>query len=433
MGGTGSDIFYHVAGRTSTIAVGGTYTGTPSGFAPCPVGTWPANCGAVQKYNLAGAVQWTRTITVGTYQQTAQVKDVAILSGGDVVVVGFFVGTADFGGTSKTSAGAQDGFVARYSGATGALVWVKTFGGTNIDQADAVAVDPSDRIDVAGEFRGTATFGTIMRSSVTDSTDVVLLQFAADGTQNYAAFATTDSGTTRPYSIATDTMGNIAMGGSFSNSLAFGGVTVTSPNAMTGGWIGKFTSAGVALWLTEQDNDNGSEVTNGVAFDAGGDVYGTGTITVAANATDFGGPSATLAANGAADVFVVRYGAAAGAFAWVKRWGGTGNDYGNGVAVEQGGSVVVGVTTGSTPLTIDGNTPAAKGGNDVVLVRASAATGSATSVRRIGGASSDQVNGVSALGTDTLAAGFFYDTFTVDSTTLTSAGGADAYVCRTGS
>src|SRR3990170_6282915 len=55
---------------------------------------------------------------------------VAVDGNGDVLLTGSFQGTVNFGGGNLTSAGLEDIFVAKYSGADGAHLWSKRFGST---------------------------------------------------------------------------------------------------------------------------------------------------------------------------------------------------------------------------------------------------------------------------------------------------------------
>ena len=85
---------------------------------------------------------------------------VAVDSSGNVVVVGSFLGNVDFGGVILQSASSSpDIFLAKYSAATGQLVWARGFGSTGVDAGNGVAVDGNGNIIMTGLFRGTVDFG----------------------------------------------------------------------------------------------------------------------------------------------------------------------------------------------------------------------------------------------------------------------------------
>jgi len=112
-----------------------------------------------------------------------QARAVTVGANGDLVVVGYFSGTVDFGGTSLTAIGTPDLFIARYT-AAGALLWAKRYGritgGPSASaEANAVAVDASGNIAVAGDFWGTADFGTGALVAATNQYGTTLDMFVA--------------------------------------------------------------------------------------------------------------------------------------------------------------------------------------------------------------------------------------------------------------
>src|SRR6266404_1524618 len=103
----------------------------------------------------SGQPQWVRDI-VASFQIIP--AGVAIDRSNNVVVAGAFNNTANFGGGSITSAGALDGFVAKYT-AQGGFLWAKSFGNQSDDRAYAVAVDSQNNVIVTGSFEYTVDFG----------------------------------------------------------------------------------------------------------------------------------------------------------------------------------------------------------------------------------------------------------------------------------
>ena len=77
---------------------------------------------------------------------------------GKVFVTGTFGGTVDFGGGPLASAGASDGFLAKFD-ADGAHLWSRSFGDAENDGVWGVAVDPTGDVVVTGFFGGTVDFG----------------------------------------------------------------------------------------------------------------------------------------------------------------------------------------------------------------------------------------------------------------------------------
>ncbi len=91
------------------------------------------------KYDASGAHEWSQRFGGANSDESAAI---AVDASGNVIVAGFFVGTADFGGGNLVSAGDYDVFVAKYD-ASGAHQWSQRFGGTSSDFGWAIAVDAS--------------------------------------------------------------------------------------------------------------------------------------------------------------------------------------------------------------------------------------------------------------------------------------------------
>ena len=141
-------------------------------------------------------------------------------------------------------------FVAQYNGATGAHQWSKGFGGAyDRSAANSVAVDGAGNVYFTGYFRGVVDFGggqlQVTRSTPTSTSSSPSSPSAARtrGSKNFA-----NDGNDHGYGIAVDGQGNVAIAGSFSNSINFGGGDLVSPNAMTDAFVADFTTSGAYRW-----------------------------------------------------------------------------------------------------------------------------------------------------------------------------------------
>src|SRR5439155_9716426 len=112
---------------------------------------------------------------------------VAVDSGGNVAVTGFFQGAVDFGGGPLACPARRSSVVAKFAAADGAPLWSKRFGSTNDDIGYAVAVDGAGNLLVTGYFRGTVDFGGATLVSMYGGIDVFVAKLAgADGTLVWA-------------------------------------------------------------------------------------------------------------------------------------------------------------------------------------------------------------------------------------------------------
>ncbi len=82
----------------------------------------------------------TTAVNTGVVSSTAEFTDVATDAAGNVLVTGFFSGSVRLGTTTLTSAGDDDGFVAKYDPTTARFVWVQQISGTSFENAVSIAV-----------------------------------------------------------------------------------------------------------------------------------------------------------------------------------------------------------------------------------------------------------------------------------------------------
>lgn len=102
--------------------------------------------------------------------------DVAVAPDDDCVVAGMAVAPWTVGATGLQFAGIADAMVLRLDATSGVLVWGHSWGGSANDSAHAVAVDASGRVVTFGKFAGDATInGTTLTSEGDNDAFVAVL------------------------------------------------------------------------------------------------------------------------------------------------------------------------------------------------------------------------------------------------------------------
>ncbi|HEX5134418.1 MAG TPA: hypothetical protein VFW81_03410 [Thermoanaerobaculia bacterium] len=304
-----------------------------------------------------GSQIWARRLSGTGAFDNAYAASLALDGTGNVVVVGAFQGSVDFGGGSLTSVGGIDMFVAKYS-ASGAHLWSRRFGGASDDYAEAVTVDGAGDVAVAGYFSGSADFGSGVLTSA-GGTDAVVAKYSSNGTAVWSRrFGGT--GTDRALGIGADASNNLVLTGYFCVTVDFGGGPLTSAG-LADAFLVKYSSTGGHVW-SKRFGGTSSDVPLGIDVAAGGNIAMTGYFQGTAN---FGGQNLTSA--GGNDIFAASYDST-GRELWSKAWGNSAEDRGTSIAIDGQGSVIV---TGSFTGDVDfgGGRLPNSGGSDIFLVK----------------------------------------------------------------
>jgi hypothetical protein len=346
---------------------------------------------------------------------------IAVDGSGNSYVTGGFEGTAIFGSTTLESSGSQDIFVAKLDN-RGNWLWAKKAGGTDSDYGYGIAVDASGNSYVTGYFySATATFGS---TTLTNNgfANIFIAKLDSSGNWLWAKNAGYSGCGTSGNGIAVDASGNIYVTGDFSGSATFGSITLTS-NGDSDIFIAKLDSSGNWLWAKNAggtDYDYGQ----GIAVDASGNSYVTGYFE--STTATFG--STTLTSSGFSDIFVAKLDSS-GNWLWIKNAGGTDYYEGCGIAVDtSGNSYVIGWFEGSATF---GSATLTSNGDDDIFVTKLDSSGNWLWAKKAGG--TDYYEGcgiaVDASGNSYIT-GFFSDSATFGSTTLTSNGYCDIFIAK---
>jgi hypothetical protein len=328
------------------------YQGSPwVDYGGGPLGTLGAVDIFVAKYSSAGVWAWSKTIGGDNYDQG---NGIAADGADNVFLTGNFgVSSAgvNFGGAALFSAGATDGFIAKYS-PTGGHLWSKRFGSTGTDSGIGVGADATGNVYVTGTFEGSVDFGGGSLSSA-GMRDIFLIKYISTG-QFVWAKRFGGSGDDVAYGLAVDEAGEVALSGKFQSSISFGGASLTSAGG-DDAFLVKLDATGAQRWAKRFGSTSGDQST-GVAVDGTNNIVVTGYFT---GSVDFGGGALSSAG---LDIFAAKYDTS-GTHVWSKRFGGASTQIGDGVAAAPNGDVTL---TGFFSGTVDFGTGVltSAGGND---------------------------------------------------------------------
>ncbi len=246
-GGVGSDEGYGIATDASGNCI---VTGRFEGTATFGDSTLSSSQGSrdifITKITSDGNFQWAvRAGGVGSDEGLSISTDVL----GNSIVSGRFSNTATFGDSTLSSLGSREIFVTKIN-SDGNFLWAVRAGGIDFDEGKGVATDVSGNIIVTGWFTGTATFGDSTLSSVVGSRDIFITKINSDGNFLWAKKAggwDVDEGK----SISTDGSDNIIVTGRFEGTATFGDTTNLTSAGGRDIFIAKYNGDGNFLWVTQ--------------------------------------------------------------------------------------------------------------------------------------------------------------------------------------
>lgn len=171
---------------------------------------------------------------------------------GSIYTTGYFSTNAFSGQLS--SLGLSDGFLKK-STAFGTDQWMISFGGVKNDRSNAVAVDASGNIYVAGSFTESATFGPFTVTAA-DSSDIFVAKVNSSGVFQWV---TTAGGGYGDVAIGLDVnaAGECVVTGTFRGECSFGSIDLTSQTYSTNSnfssdiFIAKLNAGGAWQWVKQ--------------------------------------------------------------------------------------------------------------------------------------------------------------------------------------
>jgi hypothetical protein len=182
----------------------------------------------VAKFSAQGNHLWSRRAGSATYREYG--SGITVDGSGNVVVVGSYNDPMDMGGGVLPYGGSLDMFLAKYASVDGAHLWSHGFGSTNQDDGTAVVCDGSNNVILLGRFGGSVDFGGGALVSA-GTADVVLARYGANGMHEWSKrFG--DVSYTSGNGVATDPLGNIVVAGMLPGTVDFGGGPIVGNGAV---------------------------------------------------------------------------------------------------------------------------------------------------------------------------------------------------------
>jgi hypothetical protein len=304
------------------------------------------------KFNPAGILQWATYYGGGGNEMA--------FFGGKIGIAADHEGSIYLAGLTNSTTGiASNGFQDTISGTLNAYLvkfnaggnreWATYYGGT-FANGYAVAVDASNNVYLAGttgSSTGVAFNGH--QNTWAGSNDAFLVKFEPDGNRVWATYyggTSMDEG----YAVTTDASGNVFLAGHTvsTSGISFNGYQNTFGGGSNDAFLVKFDSAGTRLWAT-YFGDIGDELfmfssDMGIATDAGGNIYMTGSTNSTTNIA-FNGYQ-NIYGGGSQDAYLVKF-SPNGTRIWATYYGDNDIDKAYNVDVDNAGNIFIAGRTSS--------------------------------------------------------------------------------------
>ena len=188
--------------------------------------TNPSEATFIVKLDAAGTFVWGKAFIATVLGRYAEAYGIAVDGAGNIYTAGVFTGTVDFdpglGGYALTIHNFTDIFVSKLD-VNGNFVWAKQMGGNTGGQANAIAVDASGNVLTTGFYQYTVDFdpgASVYNLTANSDHDIFILKLDANGDFVWAK----SMGATyfdQGNGIATDATGDVYTTGSFLSTVDF--------------------------------------------------------------------------------------------------------------------------------------------------------------------------------------------------------------------
>ena len=351
-GSTGDDEAFGITsdGGNNNIIIG--FTNSTSGLSTSGAlyqGAYGggASDAIMAKFNSSGVIQWA-----SYFGGTNSDYGYAIVSdtNNNIIISGFTSSTttiATSGSYQTTNAGAQDGFIAKFTPA-GAKSWGTYYGGNQQDNFKAICVDSLCNIYVAGvtySSSGIATSGTY-KTNISSGGDGFIVKLNSAGQRQWATYYG-GSGTDFVWGIKCDKLGNIIFCG---NTNSASGISTAGANQINYGggydaFLAKLTPSCSLYWGTYYGGSQ-QDAATAITLDNTNNIYITG------NTSSSSGISNSLSnqfyfGGGSDDGFIAKFDTS-GVNLFSSYYGGNLTDLGKGIAFDGISNIVITGQTNST-------------------------------------------------------------------------------------
>ena len=254
------------------------------------------------KLDVSGNYVWSKSIQSAN---SNYINQVVVDYTGNINIIGYFQGTADFDPSnatfSMTTIGDKSAFFAKYS-AQGQFINATTIGGSGFEIGKAIAVDLQDNIYITGDFRGVVDFDPSGSTNFVTSSGIRDIFIAKYTTQGQFVWANKIGGTgdDQASAITLDNNNEVFVAGYFNGSMTLSNSKTFTSAGNTDIILARYASDGLLKYAVCYGGGNGDEAIGLIANNSG-DIYNIGWIQGVSN---FG--NTTLNSVGDRDIYIAK-------------------------------------------------------------------------------------------------------------------------------
>lgn len=237
------------------------------------------------------------------------------------------------GGIGLAPIGDRDIYLSKYS-ESGVFLWAKRYGGIYSDYGYGLSCDSVGNSYLTGHFTTSGSFGVLGSFTTNGASDIYVLKHSPSGVPKWIKYFGGSAGESG-YAIKASKTGNVAVGGTISDTVYFDTIRLVS-KGLTDVNIFLLDSNGTVKWA-KSFGSVGEDVAFGIEQDEFGNVYATGYFT---GTVQFGSFTVSSVSAGNSDVFVLKLDPN-GNVLWVTTAGSGVADQGLGIDLDRYGNVFV--------------------------------------------------------------------------------------------
>lgn len=282
----------------------------------------------IVKLDSLGNPVWSKS----EFPNVALGKKCIKVVGDYIYIYGSFSGNSVFDGIQINSLGLNDVFIAKCEKSSGNLIWIRSFGGTDIDLAQSIDADNSGNIFISGTFSNSMSVsGSLIFSS--GGKDVFLISLTPAGQTNWVR---SFGGTLDDFSkdIAIPSIGSVVIVGEYSNTINIGGNGYLNKGG-SDIFIASYNSSGTNNWVKILSSIGNDNVEN-LKFNSLGELYLIGNYSNSL----YLGNNLILPEFNETDIFVLKL-SGSGDFLWVSKISGIGTNTGGNIDINSNGKIIL--------------------------------------------------------------------------------------------